>query len=212
MPDVKRRAWELYRAYSSGTALLAEDDFAAMWDLLKSTVKAWVCKMSTVRCSFDLDDLMADSQVAIWTALQQQTVPHETDKAFIGTLRKIVRQVLVDGYRNRQARNKASKVYASERSLDYGCCPVTTLWAADLCESRHDRLAEEMCKRSRFGEVTVSLCRRVITLFEKASPLGVVLEVIENTGFWDPGFLLEHLQVLYRWAYYELRQDVLGAA
>jgi len=171
-----------------------------------------VCKRTPNCCPFDQDDYLADVRVEAWLRIRDRALPCESLPAFESALARLVLQVVVDQHRINTVDERTVRTYSECREVVYESCHATELWASETRESRQERIATEMVRRSRFDAVTQLLCKRVIRLLERGASLGVMLGALESSGFWDLGFLLEHLQVLYRWAYYELRRESLGLA
>lgn len=210
--DRRDKAWALYKDYHQDSSLLSDELFVNIWDHVSAPVYAWVKRTYPKKYQYELvEDLLADSKLEIWLAIRDRSLPADNSKRFMGALFCIVKRCIIGEHRKRTSAAKVDSKYTENRPKSYECCPTTELWVSKLHDSKVDLLAEAMVQRSRFqGVVTESLCRRVVLLLEKAVPLGMVLEVVESTGFWDPGFLLEHLQVLYRWAFHDLRKDAIA--
>lgn len=173
-------------------------------------MKQLVRKRTQNYCPFDQDDYLADVRAAAWLRIRDRALPCESLPVFEAALARLVLQVVVDQHRINIVDERAIRTYSECRDVEYEKCHATELWANETREGRQERIATEMAYRSRFAAVTATLCKRVIRLLERGASLGVLLGALEPSGFWDLGFLLEHLQVLYRWAYYELRRESLG--
>lgn len=210
MSRTSKAVWETYRDFYQLSGPLSEHIFDSVWSGVQERLIYLIRKRTTKLCEFDREDLLSDVRTEIWLRMRDRNLPCDSLSVFNSALAKIVQQVVVDQYRTMLFAAKATRIYTECRESVYEECRVTELWANETRESRHERIAIAMVRKSRFVEVTVPLCKRIIRLLEREASLGVMLEALETSGFWDLGFLLEHMQVLYRWAYHELRCESLG--
>lgn len=209
--DNKTRAWQVYRDFHDrGIDALTEDEFSKVWDGLAPYVQA-VIKGKSYSCSdFDLDDYMAEAQFMLWQRMCHRKLPAQDPAIFIGAVKVMTRQMVIDCHRKNQAQERIRGGYAGQSDISMECGQLERLGAAEMLKKHMTMIARLVVQRSRFKEVNLKLANQIVMLLQKESPLKHVLDVIERTGFWDAKFLLEHLQVLYRWSYYEVREQTLG--
>jgi len=211
--DKKTESWRAYKKFYDGSTETPTDaEFVRIWNGLSPYVKA-VIKGKVYNCSeFDMDDYLADAQLLLWQRMCQRKLPVEGPAIFIGAVKVMTRQMLIDTYRKNDAERRTRNSYADRIETTHQPCFATKLWAGELLKKHQNVLAEMMVARSRFKEVSFRLTSQLVVLFQRSSKMSHILDVIERTGYWDPKFLLEHLQVLYRWCYYDLRTQTLGLA
>jgi hypothetical protein len=209
--DSKTKSWEAYREfYNRSGESPTEDEFTNIWRGLAPYVRA-VIKGKVYNCSdFDLDDYMADAQFMLWERMCQRKLPVQQPAIFIAAVKVMTRQMLIDCHRKNDAERRTRDGYADRVESVHQPCFATQMWAVEMLKKHKMMIARLMSKRSRFKEVNLKLTAQIVVLFQKNAKLALVIDVIERTGYWDPKFLLEHLQVLYRWCYYELRAQTLG--
>jgi preprotein translocase subunit Sss1 len=205
-----REAWEAYRDFYGRTCRCPTDDeYTKIWDGVGAYIRTIIKTHTYVNCNFDMDDLMADAQLTLWQRICQRNLPVQDPVTFIGAVNVMTRQMLIDTHRHNGAEQRTRTSYADRVELVTQPCFVTQMWAAEMLKKHQVLIARMMAKRSRFKEVTIKLSTDFVILLQKNAKLSDILDVIRRTGYWDPKFLLEHMQVLYRWSYYDLREQML---
>ena len=216
MGNPKERAFELYKCFHErGTEAPTEEEFDEISRCLYHHIRMVVTRQVFECSNFDLDDYMAEAMLLLWQRICQRVMPVQSIAMFIGALTVMTRQMLIDQYRKDRTRNSLCVLQADtgmEFTSEKRYCVSNKVAAAEMLKKHQRLIAKLMAKRSRFSEVNVNVSSQLVMLFQKNAKLPLVLDVLERTGYWDPRFLLEHIQVLYRWCYYDVREQILGLA
>ena len=213
MASTRSKAWEVYCSYYDCVdESMAEMDFEEVSRSLDKYLRD-IINGQVYGCSeFDMDDYLADAQLLLWQRLSTRVLPPHDQLMFLGAVKMVVRRMLIDNFRRQDAQQRAVDSYSEKVVPSYEVCHVTRLWATTVLKKHKTILARAMSKRSRFPVVTQKLALKVIDLFHEDAKLAEIVDVLEQTEFWDCFFLLAYLQVLYRWSCYDLRDQIKDVA
>lgn len=202
-------AWKCYSGYcQSNSHELVDGQFETIWSGVSKYVRS-VIRSKAFTCSqFDLDDRISDVQLSLWQRMRTKKLPCKSLAIFVASLKVVTRQLVIDAYRTAQADERGRSEYAARSSYEFCSSHTSRLSAMEVLAKYKDILAAMMVEHSRFSVVNFSLAKEAAGLFLRDARFCFLHDIASRSGFWDPGFLVGHLQVIFRWAYYDLRESL----
>jgi len=204
------QAFEMYKASCEKNVPLRGEQADVFVELIYRFVVSCVKGRAFSACTFD--DFLNECLLKVWDLATRMILPHDRVVRFVEGIKTVIKNRCTDLLRTSASYDNLLQRYTW--IAGFGTLPSMTpesiCCTQEIVDVHLDLIVKGMMDRSRFPVITESLCRAVAKKMYDKCPDSELRPVIKGANLFRFDFMIGYMPMLYRWTFYELRDEVLA--